>query len=96
MFIANYMNDFMLDNAKSALQTALALEGLFYVQFIIVISASQVLLNFVYTWLTDRSFAMRSPDLINLAIIGYGIYMYDLYQKESEVLQSEAMVPLLD
>lgn len=59
-------------------------------------SATQTLVNIIFTRLTNRSFAFRINDLLNIALIIVGFYMLSIWNTYSKDVKYELLASVVD
>ncbi len=59
-------------------------------------SATQTLVNIIFTRLTNRRFAFRVNDLLNIALIIVGFYMLSIWNTYSKDVKYELLNSVVD
>ncbi len=59
-------------------------------------SATQTLVNIIFTRLTNRRFAFRINDLLNIALIIVGFYMLSVWNTYSKDVKYELLASVVD
>lgn len=59
-------------------------------------SATQTLVNIIFTRLTNRKFAFRINDLLNIALIIVGFYMLSIWNTYSKDVKYELLNSVVD
>ncbi len=59
-------------------------------------SATQTLVNIIFTRLTNRRFAFRINDLLNIALIIVGFYMLSIWNTYSKDVKYELLNSVVD
>jgi len=63
---------------------------------LLTFSATQTLVNIIFTRLTNRRFAFRVNDLLNIALIIVGFYMLSIWNTYSKDVKYELLNSVVD
>jgi hypothetical protein len=63
---------------------------------LLTFSATQTLVNIIFTRLTNRRFAFRINDLLNIALIIVGFYMLSVWNTYSKDVKYELLASVVD
>jgi hypothetical protein len=63
---------------------------------LLTFSATQTLVNIIFTRLTNRRFAFRINDLLNIALIIVGFYMLSIWNTYSKDVKYELLNSVVD
>jgi predicted transporter len=63
---------------------------------LLTFSATQTLVNIIFTRLTNRRFAFRINDLLNIALIIVGFYMLSIWNTYSKDVKYDLLNSIVD